>query len=262
MVAMMTEKEMMARKALEGDLGIVLAKFPLSVCKSISFYIPVKPPAQPDIKFGTGTLLRIRNRQYVLTCWHVIEKYREIKRSDSSAVFAISGCYLNPEPLLAGEDRTLDYAWIKISEKHAAEIVEGSKGIGERFLNLDTWPPDSVKKGDRVAWCGFPQETLRFEEPRVFSAGSFSNGITLVDDAHKDHGACKIEPEKWVKHFHEEREPAALEGMSGGPVFEIRESEAGIWTHHFTGIIYKLHGDSRTILFRMAHAFHAPIEDE
>jgi hypothetical protein len=67
----------------------------------------------------------------------------------------------------------------------------------------------------------------------------------------EDYVVSQFEREFWVKHGHE-TEPETIRGMSGGPVFAIRQNVAtGIMTYEFIGHIYEFSEDYELLYVRL-----------
>ena len=108
-----------------------------------------------------------------------------------------------------------------------------------------------MKDGDFVAFGGFPGELRKAETFDKLSFGSYSSGAAKVTTTGEDYLVCQFEHEHWVTHGFEP-EPSTICGMSGGPVFAIRLSEAGIMTYEFVGHISEFHEDFKLLYVRLA----------
>jgi hypothetical protein len=62
-----------------------------------------------------------------------------------------------------------------------------------------------------------------------------------------------FERELWIEHF-SEPEPKTLEGLSGGPVFVIRNRPSGIVSYDFAGLIYGMPESVESLFIRQAGA--------
>jgi hypothetical protein len=235
-----------------GPLGEEMARFPLRFCKPVFFGLPPRRGVPATVMNGTGTLLLSGKQHLILTCDHVISEYERLKAENTEHVFGVGNCSFDPSPQFIARDRALDYAVIKITEAQAAGVIGGSGGIGEAFLSLHEWPTAPARIDEFMTYGGFPAELQRVESEAEINFGTYSSGACRVSDAHGDYIACEFERAYWVQNFGEV-EPEKIGGLSGGPVFKIR-NQGGLTTYHFMGIIFQYHADPETLFIRSAHA--------
>lgn len=228
-----------------------MAKFPLRFCKPVFFGLPPRRGVPAAVMNGTGTLLRVRDNYFIITCDHVISEYERLKAEDDRHVFGVGNCSFDPTQQLIARDRTLDYAVIKITGQQAPRVIGGSGGIGEAFFPIHEWPLTSAAVGEFVAYGGFPAELQRVQSETEVNFGTYSSGACRISDSHGDYLACEFEREYWIQHFGEP-EPEKIGGLSGGPVFVIRH-RGGLMTYQFAGIIFQYHQDPETLYIRSAH---------
>lgn len=240
-----------AKALLEGQFGVELEKYPLKF--AIPAYFGARPhPGEPAIvSNGTASLLRLNGQAFALTCSHVLDGFRE-QLTKGPSIFQLGNCVLDPLAQIAKEDSHLDYALISLTASQAEEISkpDGPFG-GTYFCEPQVWPPAEVREGDFVAFGGYPgqlRESVSFDE---LSFGSYSSGATKVTAVNDDYIVCHYEREYWVQHGCPE--PAFIGGISGGPVFVIRHSEAGIMCHEFVGHVSQFSDDFELLYIQLAH---------
>jgi hypothetical protein len=73
-----------------------MAKFALRFCKPIHFGVPPVPERTSIVNGPTASLLKIRGDFLIVTCSHVIDRYRVELAEDSRCLFAVANCYLDP----------------------------------------------------------------------------------------------------------------------------------------------------------------------
>lgn len=242
-----------AKKLVASSAGIEFEKYPLKFAIPAYFGARPQPGAPVTVNSGSASLLRLNGQPFALTCWHVLEGYRQ-RLAEGPCIFQLGDCELDPLAQLKAEDKGLDYALIGVTDGQIKEITNPRGPFdGTFFCDLAPWPPGKVKEGDFVAFGGFPGELRQAASFNKLSFGSYSSGASRVTSARDDYLVCQFEPEHWVSHGLEP-EPSTIRGMSGGPVFAIRHSDAGIMTYDFVGHITEFHEDFKLLYVRLARA--------
>lgn len=238
--------------------GIEFEKYPLKFVTPAYFGERPQAGTLATVNSGSASLLRLNGQSFALTCWHVIEGYRQRLAGDQ-CIFQLGDCELDPLAHLRAEDKELDYSLIQLTDDQIDKIAKKTGPFdGTFFCDIAQWPPSDVKEGDFVAFGGFPGELRQAESFDKLCFGSYSSGACRVAAAHDDYLVCQFEPEHWVSHGLEP-EPGTIRGMSGGPVFAIRHSDAGIMTYEFVGHITEFHEDFKLLYVRLARAL--PIQN-
>ena len=240
-----------AKNLVASPAGIEFEKYPLKFVIPAYFGARPQPGAPATVNSGSASLFRLKGQPFALTCWHVLEGYRQ-RMSEGTCIFQLGSCELNPLKQLNAENEHLDYALIEVTDDQVKEIAKpGGPFDGTFFCDLAQWPPGEVKEGDFVAFGGFPGELRQAMSFDKLSFGSYSSGASRVTSARDDYLVCQFEHEHWVSHGLEP-EPRTIRGMSGGPVFAIRHSDAGIMTYDFVGHITEFHEDFKLLYVRLA----------
>jgi len=214
---------------------------------------PRPQPGMPvAVNSGSASLVRRNGQLFALTCFHVLEGYRQ-RLAEGPCIFQLGDCELDPLAQLKAEDKGLDYALIALTDDQGKEIATpGGPFDGTCFCDIGAWPPGEVKEGEFVAFGGFPGELRQAASFDQLSFGSYSSGGSRVTSSRETHLVCHFERDRWVKHGHEP-EPQTIRGLSGGPVFAIRHSnEAGIMTYEFIGHIYEFSENFELLYIRLA----------
>lgn len=242
-----------AKKLVASSAGIEFEKYPLKFAIPAYFGARPQPGAPATVSSGSASLLRLKGQAFALTCWHVLEGYRQ-QLAEGQCIFMLGNCQLDPLAQLKAEDEDMDYALIGITEGQIEEIAKPKGSFdGTFFCDLAQWPPSEVKEGDFVAFGGFPGELRQAVSFDKLSFGSYSSGGSRVTSARDDYLVCQFEREHWISHRFEP-EPSTIRGMSGGPAFAIRHSDAGIMTYDFVGHITEFHEDFELLYVRLARA--------
>jgi hypothetical protein len=240
------ERKKAAIKLAAGPAGEILSKFAAHYTKAILFGEKPVRDSSSTISNGSVTLVRLPKRNIAVTCWHVIEQYRNFLYLYKRVIAQIGDSIVDPLKQLVDESKSLDLAVLDLTDKQVREITTGGE-IGSRFVDGKVWPPKHVAAGEVVVLSGFPgkhRQVLAFNEIefRPFCAAGIQ-----VHSAHESHFACQFEREYWVKSFGQVESNEHLErllgGMSGGPAFVDRGLN---W--EFGGFIYE-HSPEFDILF-------------
>lgn len=242
-----------AKMLIQIELGIEMSKYPIKSATPAFFGPRPQPNTPVTVNSGSASLLRLKGRDFALTCSHVLEGFRK-RLEEGPIIFQLGNCEIDPLEQLAAEDEKLDFALIELTETQAKNIARpGGAFEGKFFTEPPSWPPPTVKEGEFVAFGGFPGELRRVESFRKLSFGSYSSGAAEVTAAGDDYLVCQFERDRWVKHEFEP-EPSTIRGMSGGPVFAIRRSESDIISYEFIGHIYEFSEDYELLYIRLARA--------
>jgi hypothetical protein len=240
-----------AKQLVASPAGIEFEKYPLKFVAPAYFGARPQPGIPATVNSGSASLLRLNGQAFALTCWHVLDCYRQ-RLAEGPCIFQLGDCELDPLTQLQAEDKGLDYALIRVTDAQTKEIARPNGPFGGRFFcDLAPWPPSEVAEGDFVAFGGFPGELRQAACFDKLSFGSYSSGASRVASARDEYLVCLFEPDHWVSHGLEP-EPSTIRGMSGGPVFAIRHSAAGIMTYDFVGHITEFHEDYKLLYVRLA----------
>lgn len=218
-------KEIAKAKALAaGPYGELTAKFPLLYAKA-AFFGPRPSRDKPaEINSGSVTLLRLDSGPMAVTCDHVVSGFEERRAADKGAIFQIGHVDLDPVAQLIDRNFRIDLATIRLTEEQAKAITSEGE-IGSSIYRPWDWPPPMPKRGEFVAFGGFPgalRTVVSFDE-LVF--GSWSSAGSEVSSTSEFQFASVFEREYWINSFGSKNhmELTALGGMSGGPVLIKRK---------------------------------------
>ena len=176
--------------------------------------------------YGTFTLLRLQERDVLVTCHHVLKKLRELQEEDQTAEIA---AYLVPPGVnspgqleeltgfqfIDGDKNSLDVAVFGGSESRL-ELP------GMVFLDYNTsYLPDPTGE-DLVAIVGYPGANVNVTQKKVaINLMQLFLGASSVSERQ-----IKLVDEKGTWTFKQFGEPTfqqiALGGLSGSPAFVVR----------------------------------------
>ena len=241
-----------AKQEAAGPLGKEMTKFPLLFATAVSFKDLTGVNSVHTVNNGTVTLVDLGSGQMAITCSHVLVEYRKRLKDNDNFVFRIGNTVLNPLEYLIDESPELDLATIDLSEINIKEISLG-KEIGTSFFRPEAWPPDDVNEGDFISFGGFPGKWKEQVSSGDLMFDSFSSGATEISSINDEYFICQFEREYWVESLDIKngKELHELGGLSGGPVFLIRDNN-GITYYEFVGIIYQFSTDYDLLYIRKA----------
>jgi hypothetical protein len=146
-----------AKALVAGGLGEVMQRFPLRFCKPVLFGMPPSRQYPAKVNNGTATLLRHNGEFLAVTCAHVLNHYRAVRRDNPACFFVVGNCHFDPLKQIVTEDAAIDICVIRMTSAQATEVLDTKTGIGQDFLELHSMPTPSVKIGDFVDVRRFPR---------------------------------------------------------------------------------------------------------
>jgi len=158
----------------KGPLGRCLGELPLRYARVA--LVADLSAGGPRLFNGTATLIELAGVKLAVTCYHVLDKYRELGLSGRTALFQVGKVRLEPFEQLIAEDREMDLATIRFSEEQA-KLLEDE---GATFLMPPRWPPGPLTEEDWVSLGGFPGTLREHVELNVLNCPSYSVGATPV----------------------------------------------------------------------------------
>jgi hypothetical protein len=223
-----------AKALMAGPLGRELVRFPMQFAQPVIIGSVPERGQEPQINNGSATLLRIADREFAVTCEHVLEKYRRQRdQGQRKFVFQIGMLELDVEARLVDARKELDLAVIDITGlRHRNVSVRGGDF---QFHEPPAWPPQQPSDDELVSIGGFPGA---MRQPLVgdhIEFDTFGIGAQPITSSHSDRLAFQLQREFWVSSFGSDmRDFTDMAGMSGGPVMVMRKLHwdmAGFITH-------------------------------
>lgn len=231
-----------------GPLGEEMAKFPLLFASALIFGQRPLRNRPAEINSATITLLDLGNGPLGITCHHVLDEYRNRRNLDSRIIFQVRNTELDPQAQLIDENAKIDLATIRLTDSQVKSIISCGK-IGSCIFQPSSWPPPPLKKGEFVAFGGFPGSIRSLASFDEIEFPSWSSGASQVSSVSDLQFISAFEREYWVSSFGEKyhMDSRALGGMSGGPAFINR----GLYWD-LAGIVSQYHEDYDAMLFASA----------
>lgn len=201
-----------------------VAKFPMRFAKAIIIGSQPSPDRPARVSTGTATLVQLPIGAVAITCDHVVREALAAQAVDSDTLFQIGDAVVELRKQLIDSNQERDIAIIGIADSQLDALLAGD-GIGTSLFAPVTWPPPRPTEQDYVAFGGFPgslREVASFQD-LVF--GTWSSGASKVDSSNERHFATLFQRDNWEKAYGTTKHLtlAELGGMSGGPVFILRD---------------------------------------
>lgn len=190
--------------------------------------------AHPDEKSRNGTLTFVKSdgKTFAITCWHVIEHFRELKEKSGDEIshslftmtprpYTVVDTFIRPSSQF--ESHKLDIAIRQVRNDYVP-------ALGKEAIDLDNLKmPEEIEFGFAV---GFPEDLKYEKEKDAFGSKRIISLPTVAILAE-----INEKPDQRFTMFSEFESPQGYEtysGMSGGPIFWSTEKEYGIY-----GIMYE-----------------------
>ena len=179
--------------------------------------------------YGTGTLLEIFDRRFLVTNDHVLRWIEdETRKNGRPLVFQIGRVPISVPERLIARSRKLDLCTFKVDDLDAQSLSDrlASDPVPQlEFYRAHRWPPSDAQVTDKVVWGGFPTSLRHIEHGERFTVPLTFMGA-VVARVDEDMIISNIDPERkdFVVHYGGDLTPHSPElnilgGMSGGPVF-------------------------------------------
>ena len=104
-----SERVKRAKELAAGPLGKEMAKFPLRFAKAVFFGEKPSKDNQIKVNNGTITLINLGGRLIGVTCFHVIDAYRQMNEDDS-CIFQIGNIEFEPLERIIDQSPEMDLA--------------------------------------------------------------------------------------------------------------------------------------------------------
>ena len=162
------------------DIAELNAKYPLQFATPCLIGNPKLKTAPVDS--GTVTLLRYHDRNYGVTCQHVVERFRQARLKDEQVQFFLGQTQIDIDNCLVGEDEADDLAIFDLSEYRNTELTTPGS-IVNGFANYVDCEEAETNQGDFVVLGGFPG-TYRIDKgSNHYFFDSFSYGQIHVAES-------------------------------------------------------------------------------
>lgn len=212
---------------------VLAARFPLTFVEPVVIYSSRGPNA--EVVNGTATFVDLGDGPMIVTCWHVIDRYREFRANSLDAGIQVGWSNVDLDDLLIDEDKDYDLATLRVPDKPLSDIESKPRPMGLEAFMAPRWPPAQVEEGDPITFGGYPGALRAKEGDHDLMFGALTVTNADVTSAHHDRIACQFDRSDWYTvHGSGGTEFKEFGGMSGGPLFRLNELH---WD--FVGIIYE-----------------------
>lgn len=228
-------------KELHGKkFGEELIKLAVAHIAHFTFGI-VNPEGHAEIRSATCFFLKTPNKLLAVTARHVILEYKRALAEEPATLCQIGNIRFQPEDRLIGIGTRADIATLSITEEELGKIGKHPTSY---------WPPAPPDDDDRgVLLAGYPAAELVMEGPRIGSFGIYA-AAAIAQRTTDWQLSCRVEWDN-VREIPGlgSLPPRGFDtgGMSGGPVFAIRERN-GILSFPLAGVISEGHSSWDTII--------------
>jgi hypothetical protein len=183
-----------------------------------SFPITIAPPPGSatlnQFHNGTGFILKLGDRLFLVTADHVLEYYLIHRKANDGLVFQAAQFRLWPEERPIWRDNERDIALVEITAGEA-------RRVGTLIVDPPTgWPPQLPVIGSYVMFSGFPAVVREHVGDAETNFNALSS-LMRVTTRGEGYFVCQFERDEWV-NFGRVPVPergTSLGGMSGAPVF-------------------------------------------
>lgn len=221
------------------------AKYPMRFCCPCYFGDPAA--STTTVNNGTVTLVRYRGERFGLTAAHVIQGYLDQLASNENCQLMIGGCRVAIDSILLDKCDDQDICVLYL-EEYAESEFRLSGGVPTEFLSIDDLGGVTIGPKDFVLFGGYPGVLRKNAAHNQLDFGALSSGATEIEDVVLDQVVCCLKLHEAVIVYGDEPLPTgALGGLSGGPVFARKTSEAGIVSFPLIGTIFE-YGPAMDIL--------------
>jgi len=158
-------------------------------------------------------------RKFAITNFHVIEKYRELKKEKANLILQVGSCIIDIEESIIEENKSLDLVTFQIDDN----IMDVNK---KQFCSCSNWPPERAKKEENILYVGFPgkfRETKSINEFNFYAVAFFE----VVSECSEEHFSVLIDRKLWSKRFglKDISEFDNWGGFSGAGIFRFNEEK-------------------------------------
>ena len=211
-----------------------------AMARCVPFFWSTQQAGQPPRILHNGTICYVDTgqRQIGITNYHVLQQYIGDVAMFPNVVAQFNGNTIEPESRIIDQNKKLDLATLDVPA-----IFVSSSTRNLMHHKPANWPPPPVASGDLVLYGGYPGNLKEISPGQAeFSFQSFiwrPTDITNVNIVlHVDF------PHLFWPEREEEKINENLGGVSGGPVFRIREyldqPEKRIY-YDLVGIVYEIY---------------------
>ena len=222
----------------EKRLARELSKFPMKFCNACYFGDPSDEGG--IVNNGTMTLIKYNDSRYGITNHHVVNAYRARLENEPELKFYVGNAEVNIVESIIDDNENLDICTVDLNDIDE-ESFRSEGQISTIFFEIDDFTVGDIKEGDFVLFGGYPGAWRERPQPNHIIFDTLSTGATEVNTASDMNIICELSLDKCITTLMNHRDclPESFGGISGGPVFHHKTTEAGISVFKLVGIIYE-----------------------
>ncbi len=222
-----------------------ISKYPVQFAAPVFYGDSPNTTYSASLNNGTATLVKIGDKYLSITCYHVLEGFRQsgqVRRG----FFQLAHVRMNPDQHLVDENHGLDLAVLDLTRfvGNAPYLTEAN------FVCPAVWPPGAVSTDDVLCLAGFPgvwRDQLDLGYLRFYS---YSSGAAEVLSISDNQLATTVQIQDCITQINHGKVWGSLGGLSGGPVFVWRKTPVLI--AELVGFIYEYQESLDLMLVRSA----------
>lgn len=204
------------------DLRARLKMLGLSVCKSLFWHESTRPFPKP-VTGASCFIVRIEGRYIGITAGHVVELFREARRTNPAINCQLMHASLDLELAIVGLSAKRDVATFEVPPK----LIDD--GLRPGIINCLDWPPPVPVRGAPAMFIGYPEgmRTINGPTDATFMAWSV---LEFIEDVTRREVVMVYDPSRSKSSLEDKGLPPPslnLSGCSGGPALtvEVRNGE-------------------------------------
>jgi hypothetical protein len=225
----------------------------INMAAMYSSAVILKMSAHPYVANGSGFLIRLAGKQFLITNAHVLSAYYDIRARDSSAVFEFGGQVIDPNVVSIDERESVDVVVLNVTgiifeQNRPSYWKSGAASLVP--YSPESWPIDPAKPGEAVVTVGWPGDLRTRETSGGLEFAAFPMIGQFVDFVGDGWFSIPFERKDIISTDFDPFNPVALKsklgGMSGSPVFALHRS--GVVPIQLIGVI-RTYGEGLDVLY-------------
>ena len=198
--------------------GIQIGEKVVSHATQVLIGPPWRLRTEGHINHASGVQIEIEGARYLATAAHVVRAGASRLRNEQHVRFQVGNAIVPLLDRVVYLDDALDLAFVLIEEIEC-------RAIAAACWIPDSWPPSPVVDDEYVAFAGYPRRYVEYDGrggPILNAIG----GILRVDSASDRRLTSVLARSDLILQKGPEIPPQGSElgGMSGGPVFRVKDS--------------------------------------
>jgi hypothetical protein len=159
------------------------------------------------------------NVRLAVTNWHVIDKFRELRKESSTTIFQVGNLKIDPENYIIDENINKDLVTLNLNNFD-------EKNFQATYCSVDSWPPPRAQENDIVVFSGYPGNYVnRTNLPEItFDSVQYFELVKKVSDdrlvLHRNLERCLLIPKARNMNG-----LGKLGGFSGSLVLKVDQSK-------------------------------------